>query len=489
MQFVILGFLIVLVIAFFVVVWKAAPHWRWYQIVAVCVTMLLAAIFIFPVAGVLRSRSEWHKIKEELEVRLTQETARNRELKYGDPTNPAIGEGVRSLTQSLSKLGIEAGRRWRHLQLRSVDDAAIVLERPTPESVPGMEPETPEQIGDEPLVPQGMVVYGFAERASEESEVAIPRLYLGEFLVTASTPTQATLQPTGQLEPMARQAIGNRNASSWSLYELLPLDGHEPFIAEGSEPTEENLFGRVDEELVRSVLERQSQNPELQKIFDQTLQEYLRDGSRAAADDPPGARWLLIEFTENHSIGVDSPDQRGALDGGYFDGSGRAVDSRLQRGNDGEVSFSSGDRIVVKEEAADELIEQGVAREIDRFYIRPLNDYRFGLRRIRLLLGELANRKTQLEFEQQVLTEATDKTIERIQREQEVRDKLEQDLAQWQVERQAIATYQGNLEDQLRQTREELVRLYRSNRQLVSELRQIHTSIRQRVDALTAAVE
>ena len=57
MQYVVLGLLVVLVIGFFVVVWKAAQGWRWYNIVAVIFTMLLTVTFLFPTAGVLKSRS------------------------------------------------------------------------------------------------------------------------------------------------------------------------------------------------------------------------------------------------------------------------------------------------------------------------------------------------------------------------------------------------------------------------------------------------
>ena len=47
------GLLGVILIGFFVVVWKASPNWRWYNIVAVCITMILSVLFIFPTAGVL----------------------------------------------------------------------------------------------------------------------------------------------------------------------------------------------------------------------------------------------------------------------------------------------------------------------------------------------------------------------------------------------------------------------------------------------------
>ena len=72
------GLLGVILIGFFVVVWKASPNWRWYNIVAVCITMILSVLFIFPTAGVLKSRSSWHQLKEKLEGRLRRTLKPNR---------------------------------------------------------------------------------------------------------------------------------------------------------------------------------------------------------------------------------------------------------------------------------------------------------------------------------------------------------------------------------------------------------------------------
>src|SRR6056300_803561 len=113
MMYLVLGALLgVLLIGFFVVVWKASPNWRWYNIVAVCITMILAVVFLFPTAGVLKSRANWHQIKESLEVQLAEISAEQRKLKYGDMQDPQYGIGVAQLGVELSKFGIEAGRRW-----------------------------------------------------------------------------------------------------------------------------------------------------------------------------------------------------------------------------------------------------------------------------------------------------------------------------------------------------------------------------------------
>jgi hypothetical protein len=287
-----------------------------------------------------------------------------------------------------------------------------------------------------------------------------------------------TLTPTGPLEPNQLQALNNRQARSWSLYEMLPLDDHYPFIAEGSVPSDDNFFGRVDGDLVRRLLGNE--------ISPETLQSYLRDGNRATQDDPPLSRWTKIEFIKNHPIEVDSPEQRGALDGGFFDGNGRAVDGRLQRGEDGQVKFSKGDLILVKEEAADELIDEGAARLVDRYYLRPLNDYRFVLRRIRLRLSELANRTTELEFEKKVLEEAIEKTAGMLVVNQDIKLKLEQDLAQFRVEKNAIQDYTEKARQRVDKMREEMIRLHRENINLEQQLEEKHLSIQRRLDALTS---
>jgi hypothetical protein len=307
----------------------------------------------------------------------------------------------------------------------------------------------------------------------------LPAFFLGEFRVTASTPNSVILTPTGPLEARQLEAITSQQARSWSLYELLPLDGHDPFVAAGSEQTDDNFFGRIDAELVSQLFGGNRVSPA-------TLKAYQEDGRRATDDDNPLSRWWKVEFTKNHAIDVDSPEQRGALDGGFFDGNGRAVDGRLQRGTDGQVQFKKGDQIVVKEEAATLLIDQGVAELRDRFFLRPLNDYRYILRRVRLRISELANRKTELEFETKVLEESIAKTEGMLVANQAIRLKLEQDLAQFRVEKSAIASYTEQLREQVETMRDEMARLHGQNLALEQQIEEQQLAIERRLDGLTA---
>ena len=498
MKFVILAALIILVIAFFVVIWKAAQNWRWYNIVAACITMLLAVTLLFPTAGALKSRNAWHEVKETLEARAEKAAADQKLIKFGDPTDPSTGEGVVSLAQKLAKVGGEAGRRWRSLRMQNTDGGVITLTAPPPPApAPGAEaPEPPTT----PLIPETMVVYGFAEGQMGEVEALVPTFYLGEFQVTTSTPTQVQLTPTGPLEAAQQDAISQNKARSWSLYELLPLDAHLPFIAAGSQPDNDNLFGRVDDEVVKKGLQTAARllgasgaSPELQaelaKQQAETLKNYLRNGTQAEQDDPPVSRWVKLEFVKNHEIEVDSEDERGALEGGFFDGGGRAVDSRLKHGDgddDRSVKFKTGDQITVKEEYANELLKDGVAKLINRYYVRPLNDYRSVLRRIRLRLAELSTRQKELEFEQKVLQDAIAATDKMLGSGQADKLNLEQDVAQYTKERESLQDHNAKLQSKVTETRKVLTQLYQQNQQLVERLKLYHHAISSNADALTA---
>ncbi|MEM9645148.1 MAG: hypothetical protein AAF989_09145 [Planctomycetota bacterium] len=464
MQYAILAILIVAVIAFFVMVWKASPQWRWYSLLTASMTMLLAVTFLFPTSAVLRSRSAWHKVKEDLEVRLRSALEERERLNFGDPDDPTAGKGAVILGQELSKLAAETGRRWRNLRMTGTDGAAIKLVKPQPPADEFAEEEADAVVIDA-LVPESLIVYGFAEKRRGEGEVPLPDFYLGEFRVTASDANSVTLEPTSPLPRNQAQAIGGQQAASWSLYELLPLDGHHPFVALGSRPDDENLFGRIDDELVKRLMAN--------RVPEEVLNAYLRDGTRFAQDDSPADRWDKIEFTKKYTFNVDSPSQSGVLQGGFFDGSGRAVDSRLQRSDDG-ATFEKGEQLALKREAAQALIDEGTAKLIDSYYVRSLNDYRFALRNMQLRIKERNTSQEELKFEESVLYQATNSSKNLLADYQGEAVKLEDDGAQTHKAVESIRAYNKLLQTRLDEEKQTLIRIYRTNLRLEQELQRIY---------------
>ena len=481
MQYALLAVLIGMVIAQFVIVWKASPNWRWYQITPVVLTTILTVAFLFPTAASLKSRSAWHKVKEEQEDRLDKLIAENRELRYGNAADPEASDGALPLARSLQNLGLEAGRRWRPMNLVGAQfDGGIQIQLqqavaamglggdPAAGGDPADGGEGEAAAEDGPLIPEGLTVYGFGEGPSATAPVAVPIFYLGEYQVVSATATAMTLVPTSPLTAAQRTAIEQRQASTWSVYELLPLDGHMPFVADGSVPDDDNLFGRMDTQLIQQLLAN--------KVSEATLREYVRDGTRSQPDDPPATRWVKIAFIKKTPVEVNSSDPSEALFGGFFDGSGRAVDGRLQTGDD-KVTFDVDDELVVKKEAADLLISDGSAKLLDTYFVRPLNDYRYVLRKIRLRLAELQIRSGELRYEAKVLQEAIDSTTNAIASNQSEKLKLEQDQIQTEKEAAAMRDYNERLTGEVNDKRRSLVGLYRSNLQLATELQQVSERI------------
>ena len=171
-------------------------------------------------------------------------------------------------------------------------------------------------------------------------------------------------------------------------------------MTEGSRSVENEYFGHVDDQLVNSLLSG--------KTFPETLESYLKDGRKAEPDDSPETTWQKIEFIQNHSIVVDSQDQRNALDGGYYDTLGQSVDGSLQLKDKDDVSFNKGDELVVKSEVGSELIASGVAELREQIYVRPLNDYEDHARHVYDRLNSLAAKAV-------VLTRGNSRTTRSIQ--------------------------------------------------------------------------
>jgi len=474
--------LFLLLVSFAVVVWKAASNWRWFSILAVVLTMLLAIVFPFPTAVVLKSRSAWHKVQADLEkqvVALQEETTR---IKLGEVvgTEAVRSGGLVDLQSELAGLALEAGRRWRNLQFKSgnlnAKPISILLGAPPVDATGGQPAEPADGAEAKQLVPDQTVVYGFSEIEDDETLVMAPRFYLGEFIVKASNANELTLVPAGPLEDNQVEYIKQGKARSWLLCELLPPDGHYPFLS-SDEPETGNCLGSVDEALVKALLAEASE---------ESQRAYLDDGRARNPDDPEATHWVEVQFTKKHKIQVDSPgQQRSLIDGGFYDGNGRALDAALQHGEDGYITFEINDKILLKNEGASDLLDLGVVKRLGDYYLRPLNDYGFLFSRIRLNLLTLADQKKELTSEKAVLEEMFGKTQQMLVNNQNVNRKLELDLKQSEVERESIREYSEKLAAEAKEMFDEMNRLEQENAELEQQIEQKHLKIERELDALT----
>ena len=474
--------LFLLLVGFAVVVWKAASNWRWFNIVAIVLTMFLAIAFLFPTAVVLKSRSAWHKIQADLEKQVVDLQGETKRIKLGEVVgaDSARSGGLVDLQSELGALALEAGRRWRNLQYKSgnlnAKPISILLGAPPVAGIGGQPAEPAGDAANKPLVPDQTLVYGFSEVEDDESLVMAPMFYLGEFIVQASNANELTLVPAGPLEDNQVEYIKQGKARSWLLCELLPPDGHYPFLA-SDEPETGNCLGSVDEALVKSLLVEASE---------QTQRAYLDDGRSKDPDDPPATHWVEVQFTKKHKIQVDSPgQQRSLIDGGFYDGSGRALDAALQHGADGYITFEIGDKVLLKIEGATELLNSDVAKKLGDYFLRPLNDYGFLFSRIRLNLIKLADQNKELTSEKAVLEEMFGKTQQMLVNNQIIKNKLELDLKQFEVERESIREYSENLTAEAEEMFDEMNRLEQENAELEQQIEQKNLQIGRQLSALT----
>ncbi len=484
MKIVLLLLVFVYFCVFFWLIWKSAATWRWYHLVLASLTFLLTLPMLPMTAIVLKSRSAWSEQVGLLEAKHQQIERDRQGLVNGVPGDPTRDPGVLELQTQLRRLNAEVGRVFRDLEVRDRGPAGVTLGRAVaaPATVDGI-PVDPAAdaaapANASPLAAADSIVYAFAEQILQEGGPAVPVFYLGEYRITQATADTVSLTPTVPLEPFQLQAANQ--AGRWALYEVMPTDSHETFIAAGSVPDDELFFGRVDDEAIRALFGN--------SVAPETINDYLRDGSRAIASDPPAARWLKIEFTKKFELTVDGQDQRSAGDGGFFDSLGQAVDSRLQRTEGDTVTFEAGEQLVVKEEAGIELINDGSAKLVDTYFIRPLSSYRLALRDLRQQIDYLDRQATGLRQQQSVLQVALNLTNDMTTKGQQRKLELEKDDSQVGKELSAIRSYSENIEQQLVSTKKEMSRLYQDNLSREKELQKIQTQIRQMVEAREAAV-
>jgi hypothetical protein len=176
---------------------------------------------------------------------------------------------------------------------------------------------------------------------------------------------------------------------------------------------------------------------------------------------------LRVEFLAEHTVDVDdTKSERKATDGGYFDFSGRAVDSRLKRKDGkGEVVFAKGQQAVIAAKPAKALIDQNIAKLIDPIFVRPIHDYTLGFK-------EKREQISQAEQDVAMVTRAIDQTKatnarlqEQVVFRQAERQLLDKDKGQYDKELAVINQEANRVAQAVQDMKTELSRLYRVSQQ------------------------
>jgi hypothetical protein len=325
----------------------------------------------------------------------------------------------------------------------------------------GGQPPAAPAAADAGPISDKLVVYAFAEFQSEDGRI-LPGAFLGEFLVDSVQGNSIKLRPTDPLSPSQMSTISSGAAATWALFELMPLDSHEAYATRGSEKSQEQLFGRMDEAELAKLFQIDpalmqnaegvfpngtETDPNIRRAA--LLRSYLLDGTRTADPLPPEFEWILVEFTKEYKEEVDSKDKGIATEGGFYDFEGRTVDARIKRSDESTVTFRPGDRQVFWKVPAEDLIAKDVAKLIERYYVRPLNDYQFAFREIRER-AVTARQGIDLYTRENAIIDATNKQgQEQIAFRQNERQLLDKDFAQFTKEKDVITAEVARLEKEL----------------------------------------
>jgi hypothetical protein len=275
----ILYVLIGLALASFVVAFFSARTWHWGYVIVVELLFLATLGFFLLSAEVVRINAVIGKQIKTDQMALDKVEAQNVALRDGSTVSSIIGQltnleppvktsknaegedvlkSIADMDHELLILTRARGRIWtvpKQIGVPNAQTGAVVI--PTPA---GIKPQT--------------VVFVFEDnppQAEAKAAVAGGPQYLGEFTVTQVGPQQTTLHPALPLDDFERKRLAASRAQ-WIIYESMPIDRHEIFA------------GMSDKELQ-------------QKLPKKSVNEYIRDGKPATADDDP---FRVVGFDENN---------------------------------------------------------------------------------------------------------------------------------------------------------------------------------------------
>jgi hypothetical protein len=260
------------------------------------------------------------------------------------------------------------------------------------------------------------------------------------------------------------------------------LDGHEAF-AEWDD-TEKRLVGMEKDELARYFPNIYNWPQDRYQAF---LERYHRFNREATESDPPEDTWMLVKFVQAHTIQVDSDAEQSLLEGEgrYFDSSGRAIEGRLRRGEDGTVRFEAGETGVFDLETADTLIADGVCEKVKPVYRRPLHDYDHFFRATYFRHQDLNQSIARAERDTAEMKALQKKAEEQLALRDAEKINLEEDYAGFQAELADVTNHVETLKQAWVDQRSELSRLYQQNKVLAAQLTRIQAELARQINRAT----
>lgn len=468
---------LVSLIAFIVFLVKSFKNWGVWMTICFVVLFIESWCFMVFTAGVNAKRLAAVKQHDALYLEVKNLLGQRDEEFYGKAIDPQADKSkFMYLANELNRLILERGRTWRGARVAVANPNTATVELPSQLANVSVEapvgaPATPAVAPGSEALAVDSVVYAFGE-----DQTFAPREYIGEFKVTTVANNTVTMTPTSPMSP--RQLAALNKSPTWSIYELMPLDDHRTFASAGSESTEEEIFGNMNQEEISKLLgiplELANKEPNTlnvrQSAQARVLKSYLLDGARAPAGTPSESSQYEVEFLKEYTQPVDSGDKRPITQGGFFDQFGQAVDVRLMRPEGAAFSFKEGDKYRIEGYGAIELAEKGVVKLGNQYFVRPLNDYDFALKNTKQLYLQATQDALLIQREIDVVTTTASNTQEELLRSEEHGRRLEKDKSQYLKEQAVIAAEKERLESALASKKSEMGKIY-------SEIVELHSRL------------
>jgi hypothetical protein len=240
------------------------------------------------------------------------------------------------------------------------------------------------------------------------------------------------------------------------LYEVLPVDDH-------------STLSGMTEEALHALMDPVAGDVPAEKLA-ASIQEFVRDGSPAAADDPPERVGVLVKFLVDHSIQVDTEAEAAPEDDRSFDVRGRAIPPGLRQGRPTE--FKAGETAIFDSATANQLVQDETCELVNEpsRYVRALRNYDLIFRTAQDAAADMQAAINVTNTENETLLASTEVVRGQIKYREEEKRNLGEDRKNFIHDRDTITAYRDQLRSRRELQLEELGRLYQSNIQLRSQL-------------------
>jgi hypothetical protein len=465
----------ILALFFIFLTYMNTKTWRWLHVTVMFFVFAASMAFCFYAAMVLKTRAAWIKLHDDLERQVQTTTEQLDLIMRGDPKDIARTKpSVASLREDLGRTILDRGRVWRGCTPAFNADGTVTVS-----TVPPADPNLPAPPARKNNIAPKTILHVFRE-ASQPNGMTLPAAYIGEFEVSAATDATATLFSTMPLSP--DQVAAGRAGGTWTLYESCPADGHEWFA------------GQTNEQLA-ALLPGNPQDPQYQKL----IESYVRDGQRGEETDPPENIWFEVKFLQPVTVPVDAPNAMTSFEAGAaeplfpFNSDGQALLQRLRRAEEGKpaesVTFGPSlgqvPTAVLDQQTAEALVAEGKAEKVRPIFRRKLNDYEQKLHAIYLRMLDINSRGRQLTIDNQATVATTEKASQQAMLVEELKGKLNDDLAKARFEQAELKKYSDALDARLAAVQTQLSDLYKSNKAISRELVKLNDDLTREIDRRT----